>query len=70
MATTLRAQHAAGPSGGVDVLIDVAGRGVTLSFPSPPSDAELAAVIEACEQRMAAEDVAAEIEANMQEVLA
>lgn len=57
----IRAQHGAGLHGW-NVLIDVAGRGVTLSFHSgPPSEQELADAIEACERRMMAEIVAEKI---------
>lgn len=55
---TIRARHLAGLTG-EDVLIDVASRGITLSFAAPPSEAELAEAIDVCERRMLAE-IAAE----------
>ena len=68
MATTIRAEHQTGS--GYDVLLDVSGTPITVTFyEGQPTEGELAARIVQIEQQLAAEQTAAEIEANMQEVL-
>ena len=69
MATTVRAQHQTGS--GYDVLLEVSGIPITVTFyGGQPTEAALAERIVQVEQQLAAEQTAAEIEANMQEVLA
>ena len=68
MATTVIAEHTTGS--GYDVLLDVSGMPITVTFHGgQPTESELADRIAGVEERLAVELMQAEIEANIQEVL-